>query len=89
MVARDSRVLINAEGPGVVKYVDANEIEIAYDWTDEDKMVSFDSEVIRYSLTKFQKTNQSTCINLKPIVKNGDRVEKGQVLCEGYATQQG
>ncbi len=89
LVARDSRVLINAEGPGVVEYVDANEIAIRYDWTDEDKMVSFDSEVTKYTLTKFQKTNQSTCINLKPIVKKGDKVEKGQVLCEGYATQQG
>ncbi len=89
LVARDSRVLINAEGSGVVEYVDANEIVIRYDWTNEDKMVSFDSEVTNYSLTKFAKTNQSTCINLKPIVKKGDRVEKGQVLCEGYATQQG
>jgi DNA-directed RNA polymerase subunit beta len=89
LVARDSRVLINAEGPGVVEYVDANEIVIRYDWTDEDKLVSFDSEVTRYPLTKYTKTNQSTCINLKPIVRKGDRVEKGQVLCEGYATEQG
>ncbi len=89
LVARDSRVLINAEGSGVVEYVDANEIVIRYDWNDEDKLVSFDSEVTRYPLTKFTKTNQSTCINLKPIVQKGDRVEKGQVLCEGYATQQG
>jgi DNA-directed RNA polymerase subunit beta len=89
LVARDSRVLINAEGAGSVEYVDANEIAIRYDWTAEDKLVSFDSELIHYSLTKFMKTNQSTCINLKPIVKKGDRVEKGQVLCEGYATQQG
>jgi DNA-directed RNA polymerase subunit beta len=89
LVARDSRVLINAEGSGVVEYVDANEIVIRYDWNDEDKLVSFDSEVKTYSLTKFQKTNQSTCINLKPIVKKGDRVEAGQVLCEGYATQSG
>jgi DNA-directed RNA polymerase subunit beta len=51
--------------------------------------VSFDSEVVHYSLTKFRKTNQSTCINLKPIVEKGDRVEHGQVLCEGYATQNG
>jgi DNA-directed RNA polymerase subunit beta len=89
LVARDSRVLVNAEGPGVVEYVDANEIVIKYDWNSEDKLVSFDSEVTRYPLTKYAKTNQSTCINLKPIVKKGDRVEKGQVLCEGYATQQG
>jgi len=89
LVARDSRVLINAEGSGTVEYVDANEIVIRYDWNDQDKLVSFDSEVARYSLTKFMKTNQSTCINLKPIVQKGDRVEKGQVLCEGYATQSG
>jgi DNA-directed RNA polymerase subunit beta len=89
LVARDSRVLINAEGPGTVEYVDANEIVIRYDWSSEDKLVSFDSEVTRYTLTKFQKTNQSTTINLKPIVRKGDRIEKGQVLCEGYATQGG
>ncbi len=89
LVARDSRVLVNAEGNGVVEYVDANEITIRYDWTEADKLVSFDSEVVTYRLTKFMKTNQSTCINLKPIVSKGDRVSKGQVLCEGYATQQG
>jgi DNA-directed RNA polymerase subunit beta len=89
VVARDSRVLINSEGSGVVEYVDANEIIIKYDWNEDDKLVSFDIETKQYSLTKFQKTNQSTTINLKPIVKKGDRVEKGQVLCEGYATQQG
>jgi DNA-directed RNA polymerase subunit beta len=89
LVARDSRVLINAEGTGVVEFVDANEIVIRYDWTEDDKLVSFDSEVTTYKLTKFQKTNQSTTMNLKPIVKKGDRVERGQVLCEGYATQAG
>jgi DNA-directed RNA polymerase subunit beta len=89
LVARDSRVLINAEGSGVVEYVDANEIVIKYDWNEDDKLVSFDNEVTKYSLTKFKKTNQSTTINLKPIVKKGDKVTKGQVLCEGYATQQG
>jgi len=89
LVARDSRVLVNAEGNGVVEYVDANEIIIRYDWTEADKMVSFDSEIVTYKLTKFMKTNQSTCINLKPIVSKGDRVARGQVLCEGYATQQG
>jgi len=89
LVARDSRVLVNAEGDGVVEYVDANEIVIRYDWNDEDKLVSFDSEVKRYALTKYSKTNQSTCMNLKPIVAKGDRVTKGQVLCEGYATESG
>ncbi|MBM3452611.1 MAG: DNA-directed RNA polymerase subunit beta [Bacteroidetes bacterium] len=89
LVAKDSRVLVNAEGSGVVEYVDANEIIIRYDWTETDKLVSFDSEIVTYNLTKYKKTNQSTCINLKPIVSKGDRVIQGQVLCEGYATQQG
>ncbi len=88
-VAKDSRILMNAEGAGVVEYVDANTIEIKYDKTDEDRMVSFDSDSKTYNLIKFRKTNQGTSINLKPIVKKGDRVEEGQVLCEGYATQKG
>jgi DNA-directed RNA polymerase subunit beta len=89
LVARDSRVLINAEGNGVVEYVDANQIVIKYELTEEDHLVSFDGDTKSYNLTKFQKTNQGTTINLKPIVKRGDRVERGQVLCEGYATQDG
>ncbi len=89
LVARDSRVLVNAEGDGVVEYVDANEIVIRYKRTEEEKLVSFDDDVKRYQLTKFRKTNQSTCINLKPIVSKGEKVFKGQVLCEGYATQNG
>jgi len=88
-VARDSRTLINAEGTGVVEYVDANEIRIRYERNENDVLVSFEGEVKSYRLIKFKKTNQSTCINLKPIVKKGQRVEKGQVLCEGYATQNG
>ena len=88
-VARDSRTLINAEGTGVVEYVDANEIQIRYERTEDDVLVSFEGEVKSYRLIKFKKTNQSTCINLKPIVKKGQKVEKGQVLCEGYATQNG
>ena len=88
-VASDSRVLINAEGDGVVEYVDANKITIKYDMTESQNLVSFDGDTKTYELIKFRKTNQGTCINLKPIVKKGDRVAKGQVLSEGYATQKG
>jgi len=88
-VATDSRVLINAEGDGEVIYVDAQKIIIKYDRTDEDRLVSFEPDEKTYNLIKFRKTNQSTSINLKPIVRKGDRVVKGQVLCEGYATQNG
>ncbi|AJR02356.1 DNA-directed RNA polymerase subunit beta [Siansivirga zeaxanthinifaciens] len=88
-VATDSRVLINAEGDGVVQYVDAKEIVIKYDRTEDEAKVSFDSDVKSYQLVKFRKTNQGTSINLKPIVVKGDKVTKGQVLCEGYATQKG
>jgi DNA-directed RNA polymerase subunit beta len=88
-VARDSRVLINAEGDGIVEYVDANEIIIRYNRNDDEKLISFDGDLKSYKLTKFKKTNQSTCINLKPIVRKGDKVSKGQVLSEGYATENG
>jgi len=88
-VAQDSRILINAEGKGVVEYVDAEKITIKYDRSDDIRSVSFDPDEVTYKLTKFRKTNQSTIINLKPIVKKGDRVKKGQVLCEGYATENG
>jgi len=88
-VASDSRVLINAEGEGTVQYVDANEIVIKYERTEDEAKVSFDSDTKTYPLVKFRKTNQGTSINLKPIVKKGDKVSLGQVLCEGYATQKG
>jgi DNA-directed RNA polymerase subunit beta len=88
-VARDSRSLINAEGNGVVEYVDAREIRIRYEHNDDDDLVSFTGNTKTYALTKFRRTNQNSCINLHPIVKRGDRVSKGQVICEGYATQQG
>ena len=88
-VASDARVLMNAERDGVVDYVDAEKIIITYDRTDEEKLVSFDPDETVYNLIKFQKTNQGTCINLKPIVEKGERVKKGQVLCEGYATENG
>ncbi len=88
-VATDSRVLINAEGEGEVEYVDAKQIIIKYDRTEEERMVSFDSDSKSYDLIKFRKTNQGSSINLKPIVRVGDRVTKGQVLCQGYATEAG
>ena len=89
LVARDSRVLINAEGDGVVEYVDALEITIRYSRKETEKLISFDDDIKTYNLIKFQKTNQNTCINLKPIVIKGQKVKRGQVLCEGYATQSG
>ena len=88
-VASDSRVLINAEGDGTVEYVDANIITIKYDRSEEERMVSFEEDEKTYNLIKFRKTNQGTSINLKPIVRKGDRVVLGQVLSEGYATQNG
>ena len=88
-VASDARVLMNAGGDGTVDYVDAEKIIITYDRTDEQKLVSFDPDETVYNLIKFRKTNQGTCINLKPIVHKGERVKKGQVLCEGYATENG
>ena len=88
-VASDSRVLINADFDGKVIYVDSQKITIKYSLNEEQKLTSFDSDEKTYSLVKFRKTNQGTCINLKPIVQKGDEVKKGQVLCEGYATQNG
>ena len=88
-VASDSRVLINAENDGVVEYVDAEKISIRYNFTSDQSLVSFDGNLKSYNLIKFRKTNQGTCINLKPIVKKGDSVFKGQVLCQGYATESG
>ncbi|MES2622438.1 MAG: DNA-directed RNA polymerase subunit beta [Bacteroidota bacterium] len=88
-VALDSRNLINAAKDGVVEYVDASTLVIKYDRTEEEKLVSFRDEKVSYNLPKFLKTNQSTCINLKPIVRKGQRVTKGQILCEGFATQTG
>jgi DNA-directed RNA polymerase subunit beta len=88
-VARDSRMLINAEGDGVVEYVDANEIVIRYDRTDEEQLVSFEDNRKVYKLIKFRRTNQGTCINLTPIVRRGDRVTRGDILCDGYATEKG
>ncbi len=88
-VARDSRMLINAEGDGVVEYVDATEIIIRYDRTEEEQLISFEDNRKTYKLTKFLRTNQATCVNLKPIVRKGQRVKRGEILCDGYATDKG
>jgi len=88
-VARDSRVLLTAEGDGIVEYVDANEITIRYTRMEDERLVSFDDDVKNYKLVKFTRTNQNTSVNLKPIVRKGQKVIKGQTLCEGYGTQNG
>ncbi|MBR4802530.1 MAG: DNA-directed RNA polymerase subunit beta [Bacteroidales bacterium] len=88
-VMRDSRTQIAAEGAGEVVYVDANEIHVKYDKTEEEKFVSFSPEVTVYKLPMYRKTNQSTSIRLKPIVRKGDRITEGQMLTEGYASQNG
>ena len=88
-VARDSRNLIVAEGNGVVEYVDAKEIRVRYEQTETDKLISFGTDTKTYDIIKFRRTNQNTCVNLRPIVKKGTKVTKGQVMCEGYATQGG
>ncbi|MEZ4758125.1 MAG: DNA-directed RNA polymerase subunit beta [Flavobacteriales bacterium] len=89
LVARDSRVLLTAEGDGVVKYVDSARIVIEYKRSEGERIVSFDGDDKEYVLTKFLKTNQSTCMNLRPIVRKGDKVTAGHVLCEGYGTRDG
>ena len=89
ILIRDSRTQVVAEGNGVVEYVDAEEIVVRYDLTEDEQFVSFDLETKRYRLVKFLKTNQNTCINLKPMVKKGDRVSAGQIMTEGYATDKG
>lgn len=86
---QDSRTQITAEQDGVVTFVDAQRIKIKYDRTAEEEFVSFDSAEKEYLLPKFQRTNQNTTIDLRPIVRKGDRVTKGQILTEGYATQNG
>ena len=88
-VALDSRAMLRAEGTGVVEYADALKIVIRYDRTDAERLVSFDSDVKTYMLEKFRRTNQNSCINQKPIVRKGQKVVKGDVLTEGYATSQG
>ena len=86
---QDSRTQIVAEGSGEVTYVDADYIRVKYDRTEEEEFISFESSEKEYRLPKFQKTNQNTTIDLRPIVRKGDRVEQGQILTEGYATENG
>ncbi len=88
-LAFDSRTQIQAEGAGVVEYVDADVIRIRYDQTEDEAFVSFDEPVVEYKLPKFRKTNQSTTIDLRPVCEVGQRVEKGDILTEGYSTQDG
>jgi DNA-directed RNA polymerase subunit beta len=88
-VALDSRSLILAEEDGVVDFVDATRIVMKYDLTEDQLKTSFDADTKEYHLVKFRRTNQDTCVNLKPIVLHGQRVKKGQPLCEGYATENG
>jgi len=87
--ARDARIQIHADGNGVVEFVDANEIHVRYDRDAAEKLVSFEDDLRIYRLTKFIKTNQETSINLRPAVKKGQKVKKGDFLTEGYATQNG
>ncbi len=88
-MVQDSRILFIAEGDGIVEYVDANEIVIRYSRSDEEKFVSFEEDIKIYSLPKYKKTNQNTCMNLIPIVRKGEKVTKGQILTEGYGTKNG
>jgi DNA-directed RNA polymerase subunit beta len=87
--ARDARIQIHADGNGVVEFVDAKEIHVRYDRDTNEKLVSFEDDLRVYKLTKFIKTNQETCINLRPAVKKGQKVKNGDFLTEGYATQNG
>ncbi|MDE7155185.1 MAG: DNA-directed RNA polymerase subunit beta, partial [Muribaculaceae bacterium] len=86
---RDSRTQITAEGPGVVEYVDATVIRIRYDRTEDDEFVAFEDAVKEYNIPKFRKTNQSTTIDLRPICERGQRVKEGDILTEGYSTENG
>ncbi len=89
VVVRDSRCQVAATGSGVVEYVDADVIKVRYDRTEDEEFVSFDDALISYEMSKFRKTNQGTTIDLRPIVMKGDKVVKGQILTEGYSTENG
>ncbi len=88
-VVSDSRVQVVAEEDGIIDYVDAEEIIVRYNRTEDEVFASFDPELKRYKLPKFKKTNQNTSITLKPIVRKGQEIKKGQILTEGYATRNG
>ncbi|MDD4394450.1 MAG: DNA-directed RNA polymerase subunit beta [Bacteroidales bacterium] len=88
-VALDSRDLLRAEANGVVEYADAEKFTIKYERSEVEKLVRFDSNVKTYHLQKFRRTNQNSCVNIKPLVKKGQKVLKGDVLTEGYATKDG
>ncbi len=87
--AADSEILVKAEFDGVIEFVDAKQIIVRYDISEEDRFVSFEPDVVTYNLRKYTKTNQGTTVDLKPIVEKGDRIVKGQILTEGYATDDG
>lgn len=87
--ARDARIQLHAEGTGVVEYVDANEIHVRYNRSEMQQLVSFEDDLKVYKLTKFIRTNQETCINLRPAVTKGQKVTEGDFLTEGYATKGG
>jgi DNA-directed RNA polymerase subunit beta len=88
-LARDSRTQIAAEGSGVIDFVDATTIKILYDRTEDEEFVSFEPALKTYNIPKFRKTNQNMTIDLRPICNKGDRVVKGQILTEGYSTENG
>ena len=88
-MVRDSRIQVVAEGSGEVVFADASQIQVKYDRTEDEKLVSFDPEITTYVLPRYRKTNQNMSITLRPIVKIGERVEKGDILTEGYSTQNG
>ena len=88
-VCEDSRTMITAEGDGVIEYVDATTIKIMYDRTEDEEFVSFEPALKEYRIPKFRRTNQNMTIDLRPICEKGQRVKKGDILTEGYATQNG
>ena len=88
-VCEDSRTMITAEGEGVIEYVDATTIRILYDRSEDDEFVSFEPALKEYRIPKFRRTNQNMVIDLRPICNKGQRVKKGDILTEGYATENG